>query len=185
MQPAKTETSLISQKITVGPLPPASEFSAYEKTCKGAAERIMFSKVEDYLAYPATVEPNGEGGFIVTLRGWEGAMTEGKDYDDAMRMAHELVLDCVGFVLAEHKPIPHGIKAEPGDVLIRMTYDEALKMMLRNAMFEDRYRPADLAAALKVGRQKITSALNLRKTTSLNFLAQCCQAISRPLKLGL
>ena len=145
----------------------------------------MAEVIEDYLTYPATVEGNDTEGYVVKLRGWEGAITGDQTYDDALNMAHELVLDCVGFVLAEHKPIPHGIKAEPGDVLIRMTYDGALKMMLRNAMFEDRYRPADLAAALKAGRQKITSALNLRKTTSLNFLAQCCQAISRPLKLGL
>ena len=67
--------------------------------------------------------------------------------------------------------------------IIDVGYDTALKIMLRNTMIDMMVRPAELARRLKVSNQRLNSILSFRKTTGLNALADCFNALGKPLSI--
>jgi len=51
-------------------------------------------------------------------------------------------------------------------------------------MIEERYRKADLAKGLGIAPQRISTFLNLKKTTKLSFLEKAFVYMKRPLSIS-
>ena len=67
--------------------------------------------------------------------------------------------------------------------IVDVGYDTALKIMLRNTMIDLMVRPSELARRLGVSNQRLNNILNFRKTTGLNALADCFNALGKPLNI--
>lgn len=52
-------------------------------------------------AYPATIQPNGEGGFIATFRDIPGALTEAEDLEELKRNALDTLVTAVEFNMGD------------------------------------------------------------------------------------
>ncbi len=143
--------------------------------------------IKDYQAYPATFTPDGAGGFNVRIHhsneGQEGWNTCGKTWQEAGEMAVQCIMDAAAADAGRHE-IPHTVQAAPGDVLIALPADVALKIMLRNVMFAGGMSVSDLAR--KTGRrpQAVFKILDFAKSSRLSTLAPLFAAAGRPLNIS-
>lgn len=141
--------------------------------------------INDYLKYSANIR-KGDQFFIVSIdgEGWEGALTQGRDMEEARAMAREVIYDYIEGLVEFKKRIPVPAVIDDGSrFIVDVGYDTALKIMLRNTMIDLMVRPSELARRLGVSNQRLNNILNFRKTTGLNALADCFNALGKPLRI--
>lgn len=146
--------------------------------------------IEKYLKYPAQFIAEGSG-YTVTVKN-DGTSehvfpefpTCGDDWDDAMKMAVDVVITMAESLIKDRQTVPGAAEFQEGDVTVNLPYHAALKIMLRNTMLEERYRPADICKKLDWTSQEFNAAMSLRKKTAIDTLASIYDAIGRPLQIS-
>lgn len=139
--------------------------------------------INDYLKYSANIR-KGNRLFIVSIdgSGWEGALSQGRNMEEASMMAREVIYDYIEGLVEFKKRIPVPAVIDDGSrFIVDVGYDTALKIMLRNTMTDLMVRPSELARRLDVSNQRLNSIMSFRKTTGLNALADCFNALGKPL----
>ena len=139
-------------------------------------------KANAYRIYPAEFIKT-DSGYVVRLRGFPGALTEGGTYDEAMRMARLLVLDVAETHFFDKETMPEAGAVQDGDTAVEIPADAALKIAVRNAMIEENCRPAALAQKMNVSPQSLSQYLRLGKSTGFNVISSICDALGRPMKV--
>ncbi|MBR1924303.1 MAG: type II toxin-antitoxin system HicB family antitoxin [Ruminobacter sp.] len=142
--------------------------------------------VKDYLKYSAKIE-KGDKFFIINIdgKGWEGALSQGIDLEEAHMMAKAVIYDYIEGLVEFKKRIPEPQVINDGSrYIIDVGYDTALKIMLRNTMYDLMVKPAELARRIGVTRQQLNNILSFRKSTNLNSLALCFDALGKPLTIS-
>lgn len=74
---------------------------------KGA--RLLFDAIMDLMTsftYTVHLEPEEEGGFVVTVPALPGCITEGDTYEDALKMAEECIRGFLEALVKAGEPIP-------------------------------------------------------------------------------
>lgn len=140
--------------------------------------------LQDYLIYPVHYTIHNEVyGVFVRNRLDEDFSTSANSEKEAIQMAEAVVLDMAEALIQARRPVPAAAPFQGGDVPLQLSYDVALKIMLRNLMLENRWRISDLSAKTGYSKQRLHSLLSLRKTTSINKLAKLFEAIGHPLQI--
>lgn len=139
--------------------------------------------VSSYLVYPAIFTKCNEGDYTIHIRGIDGAISEGNSFEEALKMAHDLILDWAYFCVQDGEIMPKASPLQDGDVAIKLTLDEALKIVLRNIMIENKIKAIDIANKLGITAQNLNTKLNLFKSTKLDYLEQMFNAIGKNLKI--
>lgn len=141
----------------------------------------------DFLSYPATFTQEVDGGYSVRVHhsneANEGWNTDGKDFDDAKQRAARCIYDAASCD-AGKQLIPHTVPANEGDIMIYISPDFAIKMMLRNAMFEAGIRVSDIAKAWGVRPQSLFRVIDFERASKLSTLMPIFDFIGRPLKIS-
>lgn len=149
-------------------------------------EIIQKMNVKDYLKYSAKIE-KGDKFFIINIdgKGWEGALSQGRDLEEAHMMAKAVIYDYIEGLVEFKKRIPEPLVVDDGSrYIIDVGYDTALKIMLRNTMYDLMVKPAELAKRIGVTRQQLNNILSFRKSTNLNSLALCFDTLGKPLNIN-
>ena len=134
--------------------------------------------------YPVKIMENQDGTFTIQARNWEGAFSEAKTLEEAKKKATDLITDVINSLFNDNKLIPESVTAQEDDFVVELPLDAALKIALRNIMIEERYRKADLAKGLGIAPQRMSTFLNLKKTTNLSFLEKAFAYMKRPLSIS-
>jgi|GEM_PF-335430 antitoxin HicB len=141
----------------------------------------MKFNIKDYLFYPAIIQRDEDGtAWDVEIRGWDGAVTFGRSFEEAKVMAQAVIIDMAAGYVKDRKLIPPACKGEPGDELIRIPYDIALKFIIRNVITEGRFHLAGIAKMLNCSPQKVDHVLNFHRSTKLDSLAKILAAVHVP-----
>ena len=119
----------------------------------------------------------------IQLRNWEGAISEADSYEEAKSMAETLLKDVITSLFNDNLIIPKAMKCESVDYLVELPLYSALKIVLRNIMLEERYKKADLAKGLGIPPQRITTFLNLNKSTNLEFIDRSFKFMKRRISI--
>lgn len=137
---------------------------------------------QDYLLYSVKITPDGEFYMIeIDGEGWEGALSQGKTIEEAKKMAEFLIYDYLeGFIELKRK-IPAPTVVTENRHIVNIGYDTALKVMIRNIMYDKQIKQAELARRMNIKPQLLNNILNLRKETSINRIVQCFQALQNKL----
>lgn len=144
----------------------------------------MKFSIKDYLAYPALIEKDEDGtAYDVQIRGWDGAVTFGCSREEAKEMAQTVITDMAAAYFKDRQLIPPACKAEPGDEIIRLPYDLAIKFMISNALTQGGFRPAGIAKILGWSPQKLEHVLNFRRSAKLDSLAKILEAVNIPFSI--
>ena len=98
-------------------------------------------------------------------------------------MAIDVVITMAESLIKDRQMVPGAAEFQESDVTVNIPYHAALKILLRNTMLEERYRPADVCKKLDWTSQEFNAALSLRKKTAIDTLAAVFEAIGRPLKI--
>jgi len=140
--------------------------------------------INKFKFYPVKIIENPDKTFTIQTRNWEGAFSEAKSLEKALDIAKDLVTDVINSLFDDNKLIPEAVTAQEGDFVVELPLDAALKIALKNIMIEERYRKADLAKGLGIAPQRISTFLNLKKTTNLSFLEKAFAFMKRPLSVS-
>ena len=99
-------------------------------------------------------------------------------------MAKAVIYDYIEGFVEFKKRIPEPQVVDDGSrYIIDVGYDTALKIMLRNTMYDLMVKPAELARRIGVTRQQLNNILSFRKSTNLNSLALCFEALGKTLTI--
>ncbi len=136
----------------------------------------------DYL-YPVTLEPDPDGGFVVTCPDLPEVVTQADDEAGALAGAEDAVAEALASRLAHGESVPApstaggGPVAGPGPVM-------AAKAALADAMAGDGVTRADLAERLGVAADDVERLLNPRHNTPIERLAAALRCLGRRLTVG-
>ncbi|MBE6422809.1 type II toxin-antitoxin system HicB family antitoxin [Succinivibrio dextrinosolvens] len=140
--------------------------------------------INKFKFYPVKIIENPDKTFTIQTRNWEGAFSEANTLENAQEKAKDLVMDVINSLFDDNKLIPGAVTAQEDDFVVELPLDAALKIALKNIMIEERYRKADLAKGLGIAPQRISTFLNLKKTTNLSFLEKAFVYMKRPLSIS-
>ena len=85
------------------------------------------------IEYPARLEQEDDGGFIIEFPDLEGCFTSGDDREDALAMGREALTGWLGVAMDHGLDIPDPSAPEPGMVLVEPEPHVAVPLMLRSA----------------------------------------------------
>ncbi|QHI99260.1 type II toxin-antitoxin system HicB family antitoxin [Xylophilus rhododendri] len=135
--------------------------------------------------YPASFEPDPDGGFVVTFRDIPEAITQGDTREEAESMAGDALITAMDFYFEEGRLVPPPTKARRREVLVALPLSVAAKVELLNLVVQRKERPADLARAMGVKPQEVTRLLNLHHATKIDTLAAAFRALGGELELNI
>lgn len=140
--------------------------------------------ISDYIAYPVSYTPCDDGGYIATVRGIDGCMTEGKNIQETKDMARSAIVDMANAYFKDHDLFPKAPKAKEGEETVKLSFDTAIKFFIRNLMKTEKVTASEIARRLKVTPQNIQKKLDLYKTTKIDFLAEILEALGKTLTIS-
>jgi antitoxin HicB len=122
--------------------------------------------------YPAKIEKDEDGRFLVTFRDIPEAITDGADEGEALSEAFDVLDSALSFRVKYNEEIPEPSKARAGEVMVAASLSTAAKAALHRAMKESGMNTADLARALKVDHKEARRILDPQHETKFQRVAQ-------------
>lgn len=135
------------------------------------------------LRYPAHLEPQKEGGYVVTFPDIPEAITQGEDVDDALLHAADVLESAIDWYIEDSLPIPKPSKLKRGQHLVELPASYAAKILLLNEMAAQRIRPAELARRLKVTPQEVTRLIDPHHKTRIYGIAGALKALGKTMEI--
>jgi Uncharacterized conserved protein len=129
--------------------------------------------------FPAHLEAQPEGGFTVTFRDVPEAITQGDSREEALSEAVDALVTAMEFYFDDGRPVPSPSKARKGEEEVTLPVSISAKVLLLNAMLEERKRPADLARAMRVKPQEVNRIMDLHHATKIDTVADALRALGR------
>ncbi|HEU0215935.1 MAG TPA: type II toxin-antitoxin system HicB family antitoxin [Stellaceae bacterium] len=123
-------------------------------------------------AYPAHLERQPEGGFLVRFRDLPDALTEGIDRIAALAEGADCLSEALATRIAHNEDIPAASAAEHGEMLIAPEPTIALKAALCDALRAQGLKVADLARRLAVDYRQAARLLDPKYPSKLTGLEE-------------
>ena len=135
--------------------------------------------------YPATLTPNGEGGYIVTFRDVPEAITEIWDRNELKETATDCLVTAVDFYIEDHRLFPAPSKTKKDDVIIQLPISISAKILLLNTMVSGNIRPVDLAKKMGIKPQEVNRIIDTGHTTKIDTIAKALSVLGKNLQLSI
>lgn len=130
------------------------------------------------LEYPVDLQPDPEGGFVVTLPDIPGAVTEGADRAEALAQARQCARAMLSALVEDREPIP--LPGPPdGRPSVRLPALDELKIQLYLAMRADGVSQAELGRRLGRDRKEVFRLLDLTYVSKLPQIEEALAALGR------
>ena len=131
-------------------------------------------------AYPVTLTPAEEGGFIVTFPDVPGAITEGDDEQEALARALDALETMFIGLIVDKKDIPQATPRQGGPS-ISLPALSAAKISLYRAMRSAGVGKAELARRLNCHLPQIDRLLDLRHASRMDQIEAALRAVGKTL----
>lgn len=135
--------------------------------------------------YPATIESNGEGGFIASFRDVPEAITEAWDLEELKNNARDALITAIDFYIEDGRVFPPASDLQTGDLAVDLPASVVAKVMLLNTMVKSKVRPADLAQKMNIKPQEVTRITDIRHATKIDTIQNAFRALGKDLVLEL
>ncbi len=137
------------------------------------------------LKFPVLFTKYDSDGYVVTFRDIPEALTQGDTLEEARGAARDALITAMDFYIEDNRRVPKASPVEPGEELIGLPLSISAKIMLLNEMLEKRIQTTDLAKAMQIKPQEVTSLMDLHHTTKIDTLAHAFSTLGRHLELHL
>ena len=134
-------------------------------------------------AYPVTLKPAKEGGFVVTFVDIPEAITQGETKTDALVMAREALETALDFYFDDGQTVPKPSLPERGQLTVELAASVTAKVILMNEMLTQKVRPAELARRLKTTPQEVNRLTNIRHTSRIDGIEAALRAMGKTLEI--
>lgn len=135
--------------------------------------------------YPAIIQPDEEGFYLVTFPDIPEAGTDGATRDEALAGAQDALLAALGGYVALRRTIPPPSPVRSGQVAIELPPLVAAKLALYQAMRARHTSNIVLARQLGVSVATVQRLLNLDHRSHIDQVAAALQVFGQKLVVGL
>jgi antitoxin HicB len=132
------------------------------------------------LAYPAQLEAEADGGYVVTFPDFGVGAIQGDSYDEALAQAADLLETMVSNYMAEGWDLP-APSAAAGRPLVRLTPLVAAKAEVYRAMRAAGVSKAELARRVGVSPQQAQRLFDIHHASRLDQIDAALAALGRRL----
>jgi antitoxin HicB len=132
------------------------------------------------LAYPARLEPDESGGFVVTFPDFQVGVTQGDTCREAIAQAADLLETMVANYMAEDWDLPDPSAAD-GRPLVALAPLVAAQAELFRAMRKAGVTKAGLAERLGISEQQARRLFDIRRAPRLDQIETAMRALGRRL----
>lgn len=136
---------------------------------------------ENY-TYPAEVVIDS-GEFVYQFRDIPeaiGQSSANKFIDEAIEILEMTLID---FYMKDGKRIPPASKPRKGEVVVDLPLTFVGKIILHNAMLDQRIRPVDLSRTMNLPTSEIARITNPKRKTKIDTLAAAVEACGKKMRL--
>ena len=134
------------------------------------------------MRFPANIEPDGDG-WMVSFPDIPEALTGDTTREGAVAMARDALITALDFYFDDRRAVPTPSKPKKGQDLIELPASLAAKVLLLNAMVEQKVRPVDLAEKLGTTRQEVNRLTDLRHATKIDSISAALGVLGKRLEL--
>lgn len=135
------------------------------------------------LAYPVILDPQPEGGFVVTFPDVPEAITQGEDVDEALMYAVDALESALSFYVDDRKPLPKPSRPKRGQRTVRPSALECAKLGVYQAMTEQGIRKAELARRLGWHMPQVDRLFDLKHASRLDQIEAAARALGRDVEV--
>lgn len=132
--------------------------------------------------YPAILEAQPEGGFVVTFPDVPEAITQGDDEDEALVYAIDALETALSFYVDARKPLPVPSAAD-GRPTVRPSALECAKLGVYQAMTEQGLRKTDLARRLGWHLPQVDRLFDLNHASRFDQIEAAARALGRKIEV--
>lgn len=150
---------------------------------KGASRSASQHRTTIMARYPALIQP-GDGGYTVSFRDIPEALTCGDTLEEARAMAADALLTAMDFYFQDRRPVPPPSALQADEELIALPASAWAKILLLNAMLEQRVTPAELARRMGTRPQEVTRIMDLGHATKIDTIEKALAALDHRLLLA-
>jgi antitoxin HicB len=133
------------------------------------------------MRYPVQLEPQEEGGFVVTFPDIPEAITQGEDTEDALKRAADALETALEFYFEARRPVPAPSRPRRGQRTVELPVSLAAKVLLLNEMLRQKVRPAELARRIGTTPQEVNRLTDIRHTSKIDGIATALRALGKRL----
>lgn len=135
--------------------------------------------------YPAKFEKE-ENGYTVTFRNIPEAITCGKDMQQAMEMAEDVLLSCIEIYFDMDKPFPLAdISLQENEQWVYLPDSVYAKILLNNELIKEGVSKAELSRLTGIKPPEIQRVLAPRHTTKIDTISRALSALGKRLTLAI
>jgi antitoxin HicB len=128
-------------------------------------------------SYPARLEPDEEGRFVVLFPDLPEALTDGADVAEALTEASDCLSTALAARIVNDEDIPPASRRRPGQYLVAPDAAMMLKTALYSALRARKITIAELARRLDVEDRKVARLIDPRAPSSLTSLETALSAL--------
>ncbi len=137
----------------------------------------------DDFDFPVTLEPQPEGGFVVTFPDVPEAITQGEDEDEALLYAVDALETALSFYVDGRMALPAPSAPKPGQLTVRPAALECAKLGVYRAMTQQGVRKAELARRLGWHLPQVDRLFDLRHASRLDQIEAAARALGRHIEV--
>ena len=139
----------------------------------------------EQFAYPATIEHDEAGFYLVIFPDLPEAATNGLSEDEALAEAEDALEEAIAGRINRGEPIPHPSHAGTGQIIVPIPAQMAIKTALYMAVKEQRIRNSELARRLGADEKEIRRLLDPHHRSKLPRLEAALAVLGKKLVIGI
>ncbi|KAA0997510.1 type II toxin-antitoxin system HicB family antitoxin [Paraburkholderia panacisoli] len=128
------------------------------------------------LRYPALFSPDGDG-YLVTFRDIPEAIRAGSTKDEARSMSADALLSAMDFYFEDRRVAPPPSEPKKGEELVALPASASAKVLLLNAMIDQKVMASELARRLDTRPQDVNRIVDLNHATKIDTIAEALEAL--------
>ena len=135
--------------------------------------------------YPATIEDDGDGNFLVLFRDIPFAATEGNTLDQALAEAADCLDEAIASCIDDNEDIPTPSRLRKGEYPISLAAQTAAKTAFYIAAKKINFGKSEMARRMGVNEKEIRRMLDPRHPTKLPRIEKALAILGYQLNVSL
>ena len=137
------------------------------------------------IAYRCRLEPDDDGGYVVTFPDFRFGVTQGETVSEALTEAADLLESILATLVDENRDIPEPSKVKRGEYLVSPSAVTAAQVALYTAMQREKVPPKELAKRLGVPVADVRRLIDLSTYPPLETIERALAALGHRLTVAL
>lgn len=139
--------------------------------------------MEDRFNYPVILEPEADGGYVVSFPDIPEALTSGANRKEALAMAVDCLAEAIAGRIDDSEDIPMPSKVAAKGLAVALPVQMALKAWLYVSMQEADMSNVALAKKIHVHEREVRRILDPHHGTKLPTIEQAFKALGKHIRL--